>query len=214
MTTGPVTSSAEVDHPTLGPSVAIYDDRRGATRHLFMSAAMAAGGILGLLVGGNDLRTAEGSTGALLVIMGILLLAYGATETQATIKRLRTPIRLIVGNGGFEDTSIDGPIEWDEIDSMDFEKVGRGVPHAVRAQLHEPREFAKRHALSWTARTVLRMNNGALFLARGALMPANEMLELMEGRLAGHLRENRPPPPPPPAARSAGQPARRRTSRP
>jgi hypothetical protein len=207
MTTGPIASSAEVDHPTLGPSVAIYDDRRGATRHLLMSSAMAAGGVLGIVVGGNDLRTADGSTGSLLVFMGILVLIYGATEVIATLRRLRTGVRLIVGNGGFEDTSIVGPVGWDEVESIGFEKVGRGLPNAVKVQLREPRDFAGRHRLSRTARLILRMNNGALYLARGALMPTADVLELMGSRLAEFLRDREPHVP-------TRQRIRRRTSRP
>ena len=206
MTSGQTADSAEMDHPTLGPSVAISDDRRGAQRHLLMAVVMAAGGILGLLVGGNDLRTGEAATGVILVVAGVALLLYGVTEVRATVKRLGSPVRLVVGEGGFEDASVDGPIAWDEVESIGFEKVGRGQPGAVRVQLRAPREFADRHGLSRQARLMLRINSGGLYLARGARMPAAEVLDLMSERLTGHLRSRKPPAAP-------AQRIRRRTSR-
>jgi hypothetical protein len=154
---------------------------------------MAAGGILGLAVGGNDLRTAEGSTGSLLVILGVLLVIYGGTEVQATVARLRRRTLLTVGDAGFEDPSIAGPVAWEEVKSVDFETVGRGDPKAVRVQLDNPRDFATRHQLSRTARLRLKMNGGALYVARGALMPAPEVLELMEARLAKTKQVDREP---------------------
>jgi hypothetical protein len=206
MTSGQTADSAEMDHATLGPSVAIYDDRRGAQRHLLMVIVMAAGGILGLLVGGNDLRTGEAATGVVLVVAGAALLVYGVTEVRATIRRFGSPVRLVVGEGGFEDASVDGPIAWDEVETIGFEKVGRGQPGAVRVQLRAPGEFADQHALSRQARLMLRINNGGLYLARGARMPAAEVLDLMSDRLAGYLRSRKPPPAP-------AQRIRRRTSR-
>ena len=206
MTSGQTADSAEMDHPTLGPSVAIYDHRRGAQRHLLMAVVMAAGGILGLLVGGNDLRTGEIATAVVLLVAGVALLLYGVTEVRATVKRFGTPVRLVVGEGGFEDASVDEPIAWDEVESIGFEKVGRGQPGAVRVQLRAPGEFADQHALSRQARLMLRINNGGLYLARGARMPAAEVLDLMSDRLAGYLRSRKPPPAP-------AQRIRRRTSR-
>jgi len=198
--------SVEMDHPTLGPSVAIYDDRRGTQRHLLMAVVMAAGGILGLLVGGNDLRTDEAATGVVLVVAGVALLLYGVTEARATAKGLGTPYRLVVGEGGFEDGSVGGPIAWDEVESIGFEKVGRGQPGAVRVQLRAPGDFAGQHALSRQARLMLRINNGGLYIARGARMPAADVLDLMSDRLTGHLRSRKPPAAP-------AQRIRRRTSR-
>ncbi len=198
--------SVEMDHPTLGQSVAIYDDRRGAQRHLLMAGVMAAAGILGLLVGGNDLRTDEAATGVVLVVAGVALLVYGVTEARATAKRLGTPVRLVVGESGFEDGSVGGTIAWDEVESIGFEKVGRGQPGAVRVQLRAPGDFAGRHTLSRQARLMLRINNGGLYLARGARMPAADVLDLMSDRLAAHLRSRQPPAAP-------AQRIRRRTSR-
>jgi hypothetical protein len=206
MSAGQPADSIEMDHATLGPSVAIYDDRRGAQRHLLMAVIMAAGGILGLLVGGNDLRTSEAATGVVLVVAGFALLLYGVTEVRATARRLGTPVRLVVGEGGFEEGSVDGPIAWDEVESIGFEKVGRGQPGAVRVQLRAPAEFAERHDLSRQARLMLRINNGGLYLARGARMPAADVLDLMSDRLAGHLRSRLP-------AATPAQRIRRRTSR-
>ncbi len=206
MTAGQPADSIEMDHATLGPSVAIYDDRRGAQRHLLMVIVMAAGGILGLLVGGNDLRTGEIATAVVLLIAGVALLLYGGTEARATAKRFGAPVRLVVGEGGFEDASVDGPIAWDEVESIGFEKVGRGQPGAVRVQLRASGDFANQHALSRQARLMLRINNGGLYLARGTRMPAPDVLDLMSDRLAGHLRSRKPP-----AVRA--QRIRRRTSR-
>lgn len=206
MTSGQTTDSAEMDHPTLGPSVAIYDDRRGAQRHMLMVIVMAAGGILGLLVGGNDLRTGETATAVVLLVAGIGLLLYGVTEVRATAGRFGTPVMLVVGESGFEDASINGPIAWDEVESIGFEKVGRGQPGAVRVQLRAPGEFADRHAFSRHARLMLRLNKGGLYLARGARMPAAEVLDLMSDRLAEYLHSRKPPPAP-------AQRIRRRTSR-
>jgi len=206
MTPGQTTDSIEMDHATLGPSVAIYDDRRGAQRHLLMVIVMGAGGILGLLVGGNDLRTGEIATAVVLLVAGVALLAYGVTEARATAKRFGTPVRLVVGESGFEDASVDGPIAWDEVETIGFEKVGRGQPGAVRVQLRASGDFADQHALSRQARLMLRINNGGLYLARGTRMPAAEVLDLMSDRLAGYLRSRKPPPAP-------AQRIRRRTSR-
>ena len=206
MTSGQQADSIEIEHPTLGPCVAIHDDRRGAQRHLLMAAVMAAGGVLGLLVGGNDLRTNEAATGVVLVVAGVALLLYGVTEVRATAKRLGTSVRLAVGEDGFEETSVDGPIFWEEVESIGFEKVGRGQPGAVRVQLRSPGEFADQPALSRQARLMLRVNNGGLYVARGARMPASDVLDLMSDRLTAHLRVRKPPP-------SPAQRIRRRTSR-
>ena len=90
--------------------------------------------------------------------------------------------------------------------SLGFERVGRGKPGAVRIQVNVPDEFAARHELSLPASFMLRINDGALYVARGALMPTAGVLDLMNERLAEFRRTHKPNPAPAPSIK-------RRTSR-
>jgi hypothetical protein len=184
MTVAESADSTEIDHPTLGPAVAIYDDRRKSRRKLLTSAGMAAVGGVGVVLGLGDLANGDGTGGSVFLLAGGALLIYGVNEVRATLMRLRSVFSLIVSETGFEYAFGIGSIAWDEVASVGFERVGRGKPGAVRVQVKVPDEFAARHALSLPAALMLRINDGALYVARGALMPAAGVLELMSERLA------------------------------
>jgi hypothetical protein len=194
------TDSIEIDHPTLGPAVAIYDDRRKTRRKLLTAAGMAVVGAVGVFLGLGDIANGDGTGGSVFLLAGAGLLTYGINEARATLMRLRTVFSLVVGEGGFEYAFGSGSIAWDEVASVGFERVaGRGKPGAVRVQVNIPDEFAARHELSLAASLMLRINDGSLYVARGALMPAGAVLELMSARLAEFRKAHISVPAPAPA---------------
>jgi hypothetical protein len=194
------TDSIEIDHPTLGPAVAIYDDRRKTRRKLLTAAGMAVVGAVGVFLGLGDIAGGDGTGGSIFLLAGAGLLTYGINEARATVLRLRTVFSLVVGEGGFEYAFGSGSIAWDEVASVGFERVaGRGKPGAVRVQVNIPDEFAARHELSLAASLMLRINDGSLYVARGALMPAGAVLELMSARLAEFRKAHISVPAPAPA---------------
>ena len=201
----------EIEHPTLGPAVAIYDDRRKSKRRLLTAAGMGAVGAVGIILGLGDFSNGDGTGGSVFVLAGAALLVYGASEARSTLLRFRTAFSLVVGEAGFEYAFGAGSIAWDEVASLGFERVARrGKPGAIRVQVKEPDEFAARHELSLPASLMLRINDGALYVARGALMPAGAVLELMSARLAEFKTTHRPLPA---AAPAPARSIKRRTSR-
>ena len=197
----------EIDHPTLGPALAIYDDRRKSRRKLLTASGMAAVGAIGVILGLGDFANGDGTGGSVFVLAGGALLTYGINEARATLMRLRTAFSLIVGETGFECAFGMGSIAWDEVASVGFERgARRGKPGAVKVQVKVPDEFAARHELSLPASLMLRINDGALYVARGALMPAAGVLDLMNQRLAEFRLAHKPVPAP-------AQTVRPRTSR-
>jgi hypothetical protein len=202
----------EIEHPTLGAAVAIYDDRRKSKRRLLTAAGTAAVGAVGIVLGLGDFSNGDGTGGSVFVLAGAALLIYGANEARATLMRFRTAFSLVVGEAGFEYAFGAGAVTWDEVDSLGFERVARrGKPGAVRVQVNVPDEFAARHELSLPASLMLRINDGALYIARGSLMPAGAVLELMNDRLAEFRRTHRPVAAAPTPA--VERTVRRRTSR-
>jgi hypothetical protein len=148
----------------------------------------------------------DGTGGSIFLLAGVALLIYGASEARATFMRLRTRFSLVVGELGFEYAFGVGSVTWDEVASLDLERVWRGTPGAVRVRVKGPDEFAARHELSLASSLMLRINDGALYVGRGALMPAAAVLDLMNERLAEFRATRRP-------AAVPAQRARRRTSR-
>jgi hypothetical protein len=202
----------EIEHPTLGAAVAIYDDRRKSKRRLLTAAGTAAVGAVGMVLGLGDFANGDGTGGSVFVLAGAALLIYGASEARATLMRFQTAFSLVVGEAGFEYAFGAGSVTWDEVASLGFERVARrGKPGAVRVQVKVPDEFAARHELSLPASLMLRINDGALYVARGALMPAGAVLELMNDRLAEFRRTHRPEATAPTPALEHN--VRRRTSR-
>ena len=206
MTAALPADSVEIDHPTMGSSVAIYYDRRTTRRKLLTALGMAVMGAIGAVLGLGDLASGDATGAAVFLLAGAALLSYGLNEARAVLMRHRTLFSLVLSESGFEYAFGVGPIAWDEVESVGFERVGRGKPGAVRVQLKLPNEFAGRHALSLPSRLMLRINDGSLYVARGTLMPASGVLELMSDRLAEFRRTHKPPPAP-------TQRIRRRTSR-
>ncbi len=208
--TGERADAIEIEHPTLGPAVAIYDDRRKSKRRLLTAAGTGAVGAVGIVLGLGDFANGDGTGGSIFVLAGAALLVYGISEARATLLRFRTAFSLVVGEAGFEYAFGAGSVAWDEVASLGFERVARrGKPGAVKVQVKEPDEFAARHELSLPASLMLRINDGALYVARGALMPAGAVLELMSARLAEFKATHKP-------VAAAAAPAgsiKRRTSR-
>ena len=206
MTIAEPTDAIEIEHPTLGPSVAIYYDRRTTRRKLLTALGMAAIGAVGVVLGLGDLTNGDGTGGVVFLLAGAAVLTYGLNEARATLLRSRTAFSLVVGESVFEYPYGVGSVAWDEVASLGFERVGRGKPGAVRIQVNVPDEFAARHELSLPASFMLRINDGALYVARGALMPTAGVLDLMNERLAEFRRTHKPNPAPAPSIK-------RRTSR-
>jgi hypothetical protein len=211
--TGEQADAIEIEHPTLGPALAIYDDRRKSKRRLLTAAGMGAIGGVGIVLGLGDFANGDGTGGSIFVLAGAAMLIYGASEARTTLLRFRTAFSLVVGEAGFEYAFGAGSIAWDEVASLGFERVARrGKPGAIRVQVKEPDEFAARHELSLPASLMLRINDGALYVARGALMPAGAVLELMSARLA-EFRTTHKQALPAAAAPAPGRSIKRRTSR-
>jgi hypothetical protein len=207
MTAALSADSVEIDHPTMGPSVAIYYDRRTIRRKLLTALGMVVTGAIGAVLGLADLANGDATGAAVFLLAGAALLSYGLNEARAVFMRFRTLFSLVVSESGFESAFGVGSIGWDEVASVGFERVvGRGKPGAIRVQLNVPDQFAARHALSLPSRLMLRINDGALYVARGTGMPAPGVLDLMSDRLAEFRRTHKPPPAP-------AQRIRRRTSR-
>ena len=94
--------SAPTNHPVLGPSVEIFDDRNSALGSLLLGLACVCLGPVGLFYGLPDLSRGDTVLGLAYAIGGPLLLLYGALLTYRAVGRLRHPVALVVGRNGFE----------------------------------------------------------------------------------------------------------------
>lgn len=187
--------ATDIEHPTLGPAVAVYDDRGKTLRNLPLSAGMAVAGAVGLVLGIGDLPGGDRMWAVLITIAGAALLAYGLNELWSTLWRLRSPARLVVGKRGFGCSITPDPIKWDEVESVGFERVARGKPNAVMVKLADPAGFGRAHRLSLRARLMLKLNAGSLYLGRGTRVPADRILDLMSDSLSAYRRNSTPPAP-------------------
>lgn len=176
--------STQFDHPVLGQAVAIYDDRAATRWNFLFGLGLVVVGIAGVYMGSGDLAAGSATLGWVYVGGGVFLVLWGIRGAFQAARRIRHPIRLVVGKRGFEYSDGPGPIMWDEVATVSDPASPDGRPRMLRVQLEDPAGFAERHVLSPMARFVFRANQGDLFLGRDMALPVVEVESLMRRHLA------------------------------
>jgi hypothetical protein len=200
MTSGRTAVSAPTNHPVLGPSVQIYDDRNGARGSLLLGLACVCLGPVGLYYGLPDLSNGDTLLGLAYAIGGGFLFLYGVWLAYRATGRLRRPVALVVGRDGFEKAGAEA-VGWDEVATVSDPASSAEAPRIVRVQLVDPEDYSTRHRLGPIARFMLRGRQGDLFLGREMAMPVAEVQALMRRRLAEYRRPAGPVKPPASAGR-------------
>ncbi len=201
--------SKSMKHPGLGPSDAIYDDHSKTRGGLFLALFLTCLGPIGILMGLGDFSDGGFvALGVFYVGSGVILGLYGLWHAYLAVMRLRSQFALIVGRDGFEVPSGDGPVGWDEVDTVSDPSAPPGAPETVRVQLADPGDYAARHSLGLVNRYLLRARKGDLVLGRDMSMPVADVQGLMRQRLAefGRLRHDGSKDDAGPAGRPSGQP--------
>ena len=189
MATGRQAVSTTSNHPLLGPSVAIHDDRARSRGNLLLGLACICLGPVGIYFGGPDLARGSTELGVAYLAGGAFLLIYGLWLTFLTANRLRHPVTLLVGRGGFEAAG-SGPVRWDEVATISDPASPPGQPRVVRVQLVDPDDFAERRHLGPVARKLLQFRQNDLVLGRSMAMPVADVQALMRTYLAEFRRSS------------------------
>jgi hypothetical protein len=185
--------STPTRHPVLGPAVVIYSDPRRSWGSLFLDLAFVCVALLGFFLGAADLEGAGSDIGGVAVpsILGLgeIVAAFAVSgwairAAIAAIARIRHPGSLIVGRDGFEYLAGNGPVGWDEVESVNDPSSPAGQPRVLRVQLSDPDEYARRHRLSPIDRLSSMLNHRDLVLGHESIMPVVAMQALMRDRLA------------------------------
>jgi hypothetical protein len=180
----PAPTTTSIDHPDLGPATAFLDDRARTRRNLLIAFASVGVGLLGVAMGIGDAQGGD-QIGLLFGVGGLVLLVYGINEIRLGAARMLRPIRLIVGERGFDFPTAPGPIAWDEVAALAFEVQPREAePTALRAQVRAPDEFAQRHSMTNQARLRLSNRDGWIGIGGGLAMPLDAVLGMMKEHLA------------------------------
>ncbi len=217
MATGPQVDSTPVNHPVLGPSVSIYADRRASWGSLFLALAFLVVGLLGLLLGAGDLTGQSAGTGGIelppvlglgQIVAALVVGAWAIRSALMAIGRIRHPATVLVGRDGFEFAAGDGPVGWDEVESVDDTSAPEGQPRSLRVQLSDPAAYRIRHSVSPFGRSLSYLNHGDLILGHDTIMPTAAVQALMRKRLA-EFRGIDPVAARPPAAALRRAPKRR-----
>jgi hypothetical protein len=177
-------SESKTRHPALGPAVAIHDDRRRTWWRLCFEIAMLPLGLAGLAMAKGDLEAGNTLLGVAQAAGAVVLAVYGLLAARIDVKRRSNPIRLLIARDGFELSTSQGPISWDEVATISDPRSPAGDPRNLRVQLDDPRGFAERHALSPFARLMLRVNRGDLVLGSGMAKPLATVETMMRRQLA------------------------------
>jgi hypothetical protein len=188
VTTSRQIDSISVEHPVLGTAVAIYVDRRQALGSTFVYLVFVLLGILGLFLGQSDLASGIAVLGLAELAGGVVLGLYSIRAAVAAARRLRNPVTLVVGTGGFEYVGGNGPVGWGEVATVSDPASRPGRQATLKVQLNDPGDYVVRHALSPVARVMLQVNHNDLVLGRDAVIPVEAVQALMRERLA----ESRP----------------------
>jgi hypothetical protein len=175
------------NHPLLGPSVSIADDRARSRGNLLLGLACLGLGPVGVLFGSGDLAAGATLLGFMFAGGGAFLFVYGAFVAFGPARRLRYPEALVVGRDGFQ-LAGDEPVGWEEVAAVSDPASPPGEPRIVRVQLIDSDEYVARHRLGLMARQALRMHGYDLFLGRDMAMPVAEVEALMRRRLAEYRR--------------------------
>lgn len=212
MASGEQTESTAIAHPELGQAVVIFDDRSRSRLSAVLDVALVAIGISGVYMGSGDLAHGSAALGWTYVGGGVILILWGIRGIVQAVRRLRNPIRVVVGKGGFEYPGGPGPISWEEVATISDPMSPAGKPRVVRVQLDDPAGFAERNALSPIARYMIRVNKGDLVLGRDMATPVVEVERLMRHQLAEFRRPRSAPASTPVRATAPGgrRPSRKR----
>ncbi|HEX7496853.1 MAG TPA: hypothetical protein VF344_00090 [Candidatus Limnocylindrales bacterium] len=181
-------SESKTRHPVLGPAVAIHDDRRRTWSRIGFEVAMVPLGLAGLAMASGDLSSGNTVIGVAQAAGGVILGVYGILGARIDVRRRLNPIRLLVARDGFELSTGQGPISWDEVASISDPRSPEGDPRNLRVQLDDPSGFAERQRLSPIARVMLRVNRGDLVLGAGMEKPVATVETLMRRQLAEFRR--------------------------
>jgi hypothetical protein len=186
--TGQQIDSIPVNHPVLGPAVSVYDDHRQALGVVFLYAAFFCLGILGVVLGISDLGGGTAALGIAEVPGGTFLSLYSVRAAFIATRRLGQPIALVVGRDGFQCARGNGPVGWDEVESVGDPSAPPDRPRMLRVQLVDPQDYVRRHALSPFAVIELRVHHNDLYLGNSTKMPVAAIQALMNERLAEFRR--------------------------
>jgi hypothetical protein len=181
-------SESRMRHPTLGPALAIHDDRRRTRWRLGFWILMVPLGIAGLFMGRSDLASGNTLLGGAQIAGAIVLAVYALVAAGTDSQRARSPIRLFIAKDGFELSTGDGPVSWDEVATISDPHAPNGDPKIVRVQLDDPRGFSGRQSLSIPGRLMLTINRGDIVIGSGMTKPVLEVETLMRKQLAEFLR--------------------------
>jgi hypothetical protein len=180
-------------HPVLGPAVTVYCDRRQALANLFLDLAFLCVALVGLVLGLGDVAGTNSAAGGLTFppIVGVAQVAaafvVGVWSIRAGVRaigRMRNTASLVVGRDGFEFRVGDGPVGWDEVDSIGDRSSPDDQPRNLRVQLKDPGEYASRHSLSPVGRLLSLLNRRDLVLGHDTIMPLGAVQDLMRKRLS------------------------------
>jgi hypothetical protein len=185
--------STPLNHPVLGPSLSIYSDRRQALAGLFLDLAFMCVALIGFLLGMGDLTGGSSDASGLRlppilglaqILAAIVVAAWAIRAGWQAVGRIRNPASVIVGRDGFQFQSGDGPVGWDEVDSVGDSRYPDDQPRSLRVRLSDPAEYRRRHSLSPVGLVIARLNRGELVLGHDTVMPINTLQALMRKRLA------------------------------
>ena len=192
MASGQQAVSTPTNHPLLGPSVAILDDRTRSRGNLLLGLACICLGPVGVYFGIPDLASGSTVLGLAYVGGGFFLLLYGLWLTFLAAGRLRHPVALVVGRDGFEAAG-GSPVSWDEVATISDPASPPDEPRLVRIQLADPDDYVDRHGLGAVSRQLLRQRDNDLVLDRGMAMPVAEVQAVMREYLAEYRRSSTGP---------------------
>jgi hypothetical protein len=145
-------------------------------------------GLAGLAMASGDLTSGNTLLGVAQAAGGLIVAVYGLMGAKIDVKRRLNPTRLLIARDGFELSTGDGPISWDEVATISDPRSPAGEPKNLRVQLADPRGFAERYALSPFARVMLRVNKGELVLGGGMARPVATVETMMRRQLAEFRR--------------------------
>lgn len=193
MASGRPIESTPLVHPVLGPAVTIYSDRRQSLANLFLDLAFLCVAFIGFFLGLGDATGSNSGAGSMGFppIVGVAQIAaafvVGGWAIRAgtlAIGRMRNTASLVVGRDGFEFRVGDGPVSWDEVESIGDRGLNDNQPRSLRVRLEDPGEYASRHSLSPLSRALLRLNRRELVLGHDTIMPLAAAQALMRKRLS------------------------------
>jgi len=182
-------------HPTLGPGIAIPDDRRRTRIRLVAYLCLLPLGAMGLLLGRQD-NAGGGSILGVAEVVGSLFLAfYGLQAAAVDAVRLTNPVRLVIARDGFEAAPgpkrawlperfpARHPILWADVKSVgDIKRPD--APATLRVQLSEPRQYVAANHLSLLSRMKVLTADGDIAVGDGLAVPVPELERLMRAGLS------------------------------